>query len=85
LEFALAWSRQDAKRAEAERARHLGLYVNLDDDEEEDNACLSWCCRGGDGGQGCSTWAAKDEPPSDDDDDGRDEDYNVLYRRLGIN
>jgi hypothetical protein len=40
LEFALAWSRQDTKRAEAERAHRLGLCVNLeeDDDEEEDNA-----------------------------------------------
>jgi hypothetical protein len=35
LEFALAWSRKDAKRAEAERAR-LGLCVNLDNDEEDD-------------------------------------------------
>jgi hypothetical protein len=68
LEFALAWSRQDAKRAEAERARCLGLCVNLDEEEEEDDAGPSWRCRGGDGGQGCSTWAAKDEPPSDDDD-----------------
>jgi hypothetical protein len=33
LEFALAWSRQDAKRAEAERTRRLGLYVNLEDDD----------------------------------------------------
>jgi hypothetical protein len=36
LEFALAWSRQDAKRAEAERACRLGLCINLDDDDEDD-------------------------------------------------
>jgi hypothetical protein len=28
---------------------------------------------------------AKDEPPSDDDHDGGDEDYDVFYRRLGMN
>jgi hypothetical protein len=39
LEFILTSSRQDAKRAEAELARRLGLWVNLDDnDEEEDDA-----------------------------------------------
>jgi hypothetical protein len=62
LEFALAWSRQDAKRAKAERTRRLNLYVNLADDDKEDNAGPSWRHRGSDGGQGCSTWAAKDEP-----------------------
>jgi hypothetical protein len=67
-----------------ERARRLGLCVNLDNNEEEDDADPSWRCRGGDGGQGCSTWAAKDEPPSDDDDGG-DEDYDVFYHRLGMN
>jgi hypothetical protein len=36
LEFALAWSRQDAKWAEAERACRLGLCVNLEEDEEEE-------------------------------------------------
>jgi hypothetical protein len=84
LEFALAWSRQDAKRAEAERARRLGLCVNLEEedaDEEDDDAGPSrW--RGGDDGQGCSTWPAKDEPPLDDNDG--NEDYDVFYRRLGI-
>jgi hypothetical protein len=55
LEFALAWSRQDAKRAEVERARRLGLCVNLDDDNEDD-ARPSWCCGGSDnGGQSCNT------------------------------
>jgi hypothetical protein len=80
LKFALAWSRQDAKRAEAERARRLGLCVNLDDDD----AGPSWR-RGGDGngGQGCSTWAPKDEPSDNDDDDGGD--YNVFYHRLRMN
>jgi hypothetical protein len=83
LEFALAWSRQDAKRAEAERACRLGLCVNLDDDNEDD-AGPSWRCGGGgNGGQGCSTWAPKDEPSDDDDDGGGD--YNVFYRRLGMN
>jgi hypothetical protein len=38
LEFALAWSRQDAKWAEAERARGLGLCVNLEEDKEEEGA-----------------------------------------------
>jgi hypothetical protein len=81
LEFALAWSRQDAKKAEAERARRLGLCVNLEeDDEEEDVGPSQW--RDGDSGQGCSTWAGKDEPPSDDDDDGCD--YDVFYRCLGM-
>jgi hypothetical protein len=28
---------------------------------------------------------AKDEPPSDDDHDDGDEDYDVFYRRLGMN
>jgi hypothetical protein len=88
LQFALAWSRQDAKRAETERARRLGLCVNLeeDDEEEEDDAAagLSQWRRGGGDGQGCSTWAAKDEPPSDDDGND-DEDYDVFYRLLGMN
>jgi hypothetical protein len=48
LEFALAWSRQDAKRDEAERACLLGLYVNLEDDEEEDAGPSQ--LRGSDGG-----------------------------------
>jgi hypothetical protein len=40
LDFVLAWSRQGAKKADAERALRLGLCVNLeeDDDEEEDEA-----------------------------------------------
>jgi hypothetical protein len=84
LEFALAWSKQDAKRAKAERACCLGLCVNLDDDKEEDDAGPSWRRGGSDGGQDCSTWTPKDEP-SDDDDDGEDEDYDVFYRRLGMN
>jgi hypothetical protein len=78
LELALAWSRQDTKRAEGERARCLGLCVNLNNDD----ARPSWCRAGGNGGQDCSTWAPKDEP-SDDDDDGGD--YCVFYRRLGMN
>jgi hypothetical protein len=85
LDFTLARSRQDVKRAEAERARRLGLYVNLDEEEEEDNTGPSWRRGGGDGGQGYSTWATKDESPSDDNDDGGDEDYNVFSRRLGMN
>jgi hypothetical protein len=68
LEFALAWSRQDAKRV-----------------EDEYDASPSWRRDGGDGGQGCSTWAPKDEPSDDDDDDGGDEDYDIFYRRLGMN
>jgi hypothetical protein len=72
---------QDAKRAEAERARRLGLCINLDNDEEDD-AGPSWRPGGGNGGQGCSIWAPKDEP-SDDDDDGGD--YDVFYRRLKMN
>jgi hypothetical protein len=85
LEFALAWSRQDAKRAKAERARRLGLCVNLEDDDEgeKDDAGPSQWHRGDNDGQGCSTWATKDEPPSNDDDG--DEDYNVFYRHLGMN
>jgi hypothetical protein len=80
LEFALAWSKQDAKRADAERTRRLGLCVNLD----EDDAGPSWRRGGGsNGGQGCSTWAPKDEPSDDDNDDGGD--YNVFYRRLEMN
>jgi hypothetical protein len=83
LEFGVAWSRQDTKRAEAERARRLGLCVNLDEDDEDD-AGPSWRRGGGNGGQGCSTWAPKDEPSDDDDnDDGGD--YDVFYRRLGMN
>jgi hypothetical protein len=86
LEFALAWSRQDAKRTEIVRARRLGLCVNLNvDNEEEDDAGPSWRRGGGDGGQGCSTWAAKDGPPSDDDDGDGDKDYDVFYRCLGMN
>jgi hypothetical protein len=37
LDFVLAWSRQDAKKADAERALRLGLCVNLEGDDE-DNA-----------------------------------------------
>jgi hypothetical protein len=80
LEFALAWSRQDAKRAEAERPRRLDLCVNLEEDDDAEPS--KW--RSGDSGQGYSTWAAKDEPPSDEDDDDRNEDYDVFYRRLGM-
>jgi hypothetical protein len=43
LEFALAWSRKNAKRTEAKHARPLGLCVNL---EEEDAGPSQW--RGGD-------------------------------------
>jgi hypothetical protein len=50
LDFALAWSRQDAKRADTERALCLGLCVNLEDD---DAGPSQW--RGDDDGQGCST------------------------------
>jgi hypothetical protein len=84
LEFALAWSRQDAKRAKEEHARRLGLCVNLEeeDDEEEDDDVGPSKWRGGDDGQGCSTWAAKDEPPSHDGDG--NEDYDVFYHRLGV-
>jgi hypothetical protein len=65
--------------------RRLGLCVNLeeDDDEDEDAGPSQW--RGGNGGQGCSTWAAKDEPPSDNNDGDGVEDYDVFYRRLGMN
>jgi hypothetical protein len=38
LDFVLAWSRQDAKKADTERARRLGLCVNLEDDDDEDDA-----------------------------------------------
>jgi hypothetical protein len=83
LEFALAWSRQDAKWAEVERARRLGLRVNLEEDEEEEGAGPSeW--RGSDAGQGCSTWAAKDVPPSYDDNGDGTEDYDIFYRRLSM-
>jgi hypothetical protein len=76
LEYVLAWSRQDLKKEEeAERVRHLGLFVNLEDDKEAGPSQ----CRGS-GGQGCSSWAAKAEPPSDDDDT----DYDVFYQRLGL-
>jgi hypothetical protein len=81
LEFALAWSRKDAKRAEAECAHRLGLCVNLDDDNEDDDGPSWRRSSGGNGDQGCSTWAPKDEP-SDDDDGG---DYNVFYRHLEMN
>jgi hypothetical protein len=85
LEFALAWSKQDAKRAEAERTRCLDLCVNLDDKEDND-AGPSWCHDSDDGGQGCSTWVPKDEPSDDDGDDDDDSgDYDVFYRRLGMN
>jgi hypothetical protein len=77
MDFALAWSRRDAKKADAEQALRLGLCVNLDDDND---AGLSQR-RGGNDGQGCSAWVAKDEAPSDDDGGG---DYKVFYRRLGM-
>jgi hypothetical protein len=76
LDFALAWCRQDTKKADAERALRLGLCVNLEDDD--DAGPSQW--RGGDDGQGCSTWAAKDEAPSDDDGG----DYDVFNQRLGM-
>jgi hypothetical protein len=50
LDFALAWSRQDAKKADTERALRLGLCVNLDDDNNTGPS--QW--HGGDDGQGCS-------------------------------
>jgi hypothetical protein len=69
MDFVLAWSTQDAKKADVERAFRLGLCVNLKDDDDEDDASSSqW--RGGYDGQGCNTWASKDEAPSNDDDDG---------------
>jgi hypothetical protein len=78
LHFVLVWSRQDAKKADAERARRLGLCVNVEDDD--DAGPSPW--RGGDDGKGCSTWAAKNNASSDDDDDGGD--YDVFYQRLGM-
>jgi hypothetical protein len=69
LDFALTWSRQDAKKADAERALCLGLCVNLEDDDEDGAGLSQW--RGGNDGQGCSTWAAKDGTLSDDDDGGK--------------
>jgi hypothetical protein len=83
LQFALTWSRQDAKRAEAERVHRLGLCVNLEDDDDDAGPSQG---RHGDGdGQGCSTWAAKDEPTSNDDETDGDEDYDVFYHHLGMN
>jgi hypothetical protein len=81
LDFVLACSRQDVKKADAERALHLGRYVNLEDDED-DAGPSQW--RGDDGGQGYNTWAAKDEPPSDDDGGGG-ANYVVFYQSLGMN
>jgi hypothetical protein len=37
LDFVLAWSKQDAKKADAERALCLGLCVNLEEDDEGDD------------------------------------------------
>jgi hypothetical protein len=37
LDFVLAWSRQDAKKADVERALRLGLCVNLEEDDEGDD------------------------------------------------
>jgi hypothetical protein len=37
LVFALVWSGQDTKKAEAERACRLGLCVNLEEDDEDVN------------------------------------------------
>jgi hypothetical protein len=82
LDFVLAWSRQDAKKSDAEWALHLGLCVNLEEDDEDDAGPSQW--RSDDGGQGCNTWAAKDEPPSDDDDGGG-ANYDVSYQSLGMN
>jgi hypothetical protein len=79
LDFVLTWSRQDTKKADAERARRLGLYANLEDDD--DAGPSQW--RGGDNGQGCSTWTVKNDTPSDDDDDDRG-DYDFFYQRLGM-
>jgi hypothetical protein len=67
LDFVLAWSRQDTKKADAERARRLGLCVNLENNDDDDAGPSQW--RGDDNGQGCITWAAKNDAPSDDDDD----------------
>jgi hypothetical protein len=81
LDFVLAWSRKDAKKADVERVLCLGLCVNLEDDDEDNAGPSEW--RGGDDGQGCSTWAAKDDAPSDNgDDDGGD--YTVFYQRLDM-
>jgi hypothetical protein len=49
LDFVLAWSRQDVKKAEEEQARRLGLCVNLEKDDY-DAGPSQWR-----GGQGCST------------------------------
>jgi hypothetical protein len=76
LDFALAWSRQDAKKADTERALRLGLCVNLDDDY--DTGPSRW--RGGDDCQGYNACAVKDDAPSDDNGG----DYNVFYQRLGM-
>jgi hypothetical protein len=64
LEFSLAGSRQDAKKAEAKCARRFSPFVNLDGDDA-DTGPSQW--RDGDD-QDCSSWAAKAEPSSDDDD-----------------
>jgi hypothetical protein len=51
LDYVPAWSKQEAKREEAERARHLGFVMNLKDDD--DAAVPSQ--RRGDDRQGCSS------------------------------
>jgi hypothetical protein len=79
LDFVLVWSRQDAKKADTERVRCLGLCINLEDDDN-DAGLSQW--RGGDDGEGYSTWAVKNDAPSDDDDNGGD--YDVFYQRLGM-
>jgi hypothetical protein len=78
LDFVLAWSRQDAKKDDAEWVLRLGLCVNLDEDDE-DNADPS-----SDSGEGCSTWASKDKPSSDDGNDGG-ANYDVFYQHLDMN
>jgi hypothetical protein len=80
-EFLSRWSTQDWRREQAERTRHRGLVVDI----EEDEAGLSRPPRRTrNGGEGCSSRLppAKDEPPSDEDEL---MDYAAeMCRRLGI-
>ena len=94
-EFALAWSARDHQREDEERRQRIEAaaaaeerherrrrqrrqFVVLEEDDDDERGRQSR----GDDGAGCSRSA----PPAagGDDDSDEDEDYTILYSRLGI-
>jgi hypothetical protein len=78
-EFIEKWSAAEHHLEEAECARRLGLFIDLDDDS--DAGPSNRHRERGDGSQGCSNLASPKQEPDDDDE----QDYaTAMYRHLGF-